>query len=306
MLAVCMPAVFMPATCMVARLIVECVPNFSEGRDPLIVNAIARAIDEMPRVRLLDKTSDPDHNRSVLTFAGDPGPVANAAFEAVRVAAATIDLSRHAGVHPRIGSADVVPFVPVHGVSLRDCVSIARRVARRIWEELGIPVYLYEAAALRPECARLENVRRLAREGFSPDFGHGRHARAGACVVGARKFLIAWNINLRSTDLAAARGIAREIRESSGGLPAVKALGLALESRGEVQVSMNLVDFERTPLHVVFEAVAERCRARGIEISGSELIGMIPAAALEASRGCDLHWLNLRPELVLENCLRGI
>jgi glutamate formiminotransferase/glutamate formiminotransferase/formiminotetrahydrofolate cyclodeaminase len=286
-------------------VIVECVPNFSEGRDPLIVNGIARAIDETPHVRLLDKTSDPDHNRSVLTFAGDPDRVAAAAFEAVRIAAATIDITRHTGVHPRLGSADVVPFVPVHDVSMRDCVSLARRTAARIWNELGVPVYLYEAAALRAECARLENVRRLAREGLAPDFGEGRHPTAGACVVGARKFLIAWNINLRTTDLPAAREIARAIRESKGGLPAVKALGLALPSRGEVQVSMNLVDFETTPLHVVFDAVADLCARRGIEIAGSELIGMIPAAALEASRGHNLRWLNLRPELVLENCLRG-
>ncbi len=286
-------------------MIVECVPNFSEGRDPLIVNAIARAIDETPHVRLLDKTSDPDHNRSVLTFAGDPDRVAAAAFEAVRIASATIDMSRHSGVHPRLGAADVVPFVPVHGVSLRDCVGIARRVGGRVWSELGVPVYLYEAAALRPECARLENVRRLAREGLAPDFGAGRHATAGVCVVGARKFLIAWNINLRSADVRTAREIAREIRESRGGLRAVKALGLPLASRGEVQVSINLVDFEVTPLYAVFEAVAERCARRGIEIVGSELIGMIPAAALEGSRGHDLRWLNLRPELVLENCLRG-
>lgn len=287
-------------------MIVECVPNFSEGRDPLIVNGIARAIDETPRLRLLDKTSDPDHNRSVFTFAGDPDAVGAAAFEAVRVAAGTIDITRHAGVHPRLGAADVVPFVPVHAVSLRDCASFARSVGARIWRELGVPVYLYEAAALRPECRRLENVRRLARAGLAPDFGEGRHPTAGACVVGARKFLIAWNINLRTTDVFAAREIARAIRESNGGLPAVKALGLPLASRGEVQVSMNLVDFETTPLHVVFDAVAEECTRRGIEIAGSELIGMIPAAALEGSRGHNLHWLNLRPELVLENCLRAL
>jgi glutamate formiminotransferase/glutamate formiminotransferase/formiminotetrahydrofolate cyclodeaminase len=286
-------------------VIVECVPNFSEGRDPLIVNAIARAIDETARVRLLDKTSDPDHNRSVLTFAGDPARIGDAAFEAIRVAAGAIDITHHSGVHPRLGAADVVPFVPVDGVSLRDCAGIARVVAHRVWTELGVPTYLYEAAALRPECRRLESVRKLARAGLEPDYGHGRHATAGVSVIGARKFLIAWNINLRSTDLDAAREIAREIRESGGGLPAVKALGLRLESRGQVQVSINLVDFEVTPIHVVFRAVAELCRIRGIEIAGSELIGMIPAAALEGSRDHNLHWLNLRPELVLENCLRG-
>jgi glutamate formiminotransferase len=286
-------------------VIVECVPNFSEGRDPLIVNGIARAIAQTPRVRLLDRTSDPDHHRSVFTFAGAPEGVAAAAVEAVRVAVATIDFSRHAGVHPRVGAADVVPFVPVDQICLRQCTTIARGVASRIWQELGVPVFLYEAAALRPECVRLENVRRLAGAGLEPDVGHGRHPTAGACVVGARRFLIAWNINLKSGNIAAARAIAREIRESSGGLKGVKALGLELASRGEVQVSVNLVDFEATPMYVVFDAVAEECGRRGIEIAGSELIGMIPAAALKASRGHDLRWLNLRPELVLENCLRG-
>src|SRR6185437_5713198 len=234
---------------------------------------------------LLDTTSDPDHNRSVLTFAGEPEGVAEAAFEAVREAIGKIDLTRHAGVHPRLGVADVVPLVPVEGISLERCAELARALGARIWRELGLPVYLYEAAALRTECKRLENVRRLAPAGLAPDFGEGRHPTAGASVVGARKFLIAWNINLRTTDVGAAREMAREIRESSGGLPAVKSIGLPLESRGEVQVSINLVDFERTPLHVVFEAVRERCAAKGIEIAGSELIGMIPAAALRSSEG---------------------
>ena len=287
-------------------MIVECVPNFSEGRDPLIVSRIARAVSEVKHAVLLDKTSDPDHNRSVLTFAGNPEAIAHAAFEAVRVAVEAIDITRHAGVHPRLGAADVVPFVPVDGVTLPGCAVIARCVGHRIWKELKVPVYLYESAAIRPECARLENVRRLAPAGLPPDFGEGRHPSAGVCVVGARKFLIAWNINLRSADIAFARAVARGIREANSGLPAVKALGLELKSRGQVQVSVNLVDFEVTPLHVVFDAVAERCAGRGIEIAGSELIGMIPAGALEASRGHDLHWLNLRPGLVIENCLRGL
>jgi glutamate formiminotransferase len=283
--------------------IIESVPNFSEGRDPVIVAAIARAVSEVPGVSLLDKTSDPDHNRSVLTFAGAPNVVADAAFMAVREAAARINLNHHAGVHPRLGSADVIPLVPVGGVSLEDCANLARTLGARIWDELGVPVYLYEAAALRPECRRLENVRRLAPAGLEPDIGTGRHSTAGVSVVGARKFLIAWNINLRTADLAAARQIAREIRESSGGLPAVKSIGLPLDSRGQVQVSINLVDFERTPLYVVFDAVKERCAERGIEIAGSELIGMIPAAALRSSEGHDLQWANMRPELVLENRL---
>jgi glutamate formiminotransferase len=286
-------------------MIVESVPNFSEGRDPMIVASIARAVSAAPGVTLLDTTSDQDHNRSVLTFAGAPQAVADAAFLGVRQAVAKIDLSRHAGVHPRLGAADVIPLVPVEGTTLEDCAALARTLGARIWEELGVPVYLYEAAALRPECRRLENVRRLAPAGLAPDFGAGRHPTAGASVVGARKFLIAWNINLRTTDLAAARAIASAIRESSGGLPAVKSIGLPLESREQVQVSINLVDFERTPLYVVFDAVKQICDARGIGIAGSELIGMIPAAALASSRGHDLQWENMRPELVLENRLRG-
>ena len=285
-------------------MIVECVPNFSEGRDPVLVSAIARAVQETPGAFLFDTTSDPDHNRSVLTFVGRPETVMDAAVAAARVAVEKIDLRAHAGVHPRMGAVDVIPFVPVEGISLSDCASLARRTGARIWEELHVPVYLYEAAALRPECRRLERVRKPAVKGLAPDFGEGRHATAGAAVVGARKFLVAWNINLRTTDVPAARGIARTIRESSGGLAAVKAIGLALESRHQVQVSINLVDFKRTPLHVVFDAVSRRCAERGIEIAGSELIGMIPEAALEGSRGHDLRWQNLRPELVLENRIR--
>ena len=276
-------------------MIIECVPNFSEGRDPVIVSSIASAVSEVEGVSLLDTTSDPDHNRSVLTFAGTPLAVADAAFLAVREAIAKIDLTRHAGVHPRLGVADVIPLVPVDGITLEECATAARMLGARIWDELGVPVYLYEAAALRPECKRLESVRRLAPSGMAPDFGTGRHPTAGASVVGARKFLIAWNINLRTGDLEAAREIARGIRESSGGLPAVKSIGLPLKSRGEVQVSINLVDFERTPLYVVFEAVKEQCDARGIEIAGSELIGMIPGAALRSSVGHDLKWQNFPP-----------
>lgn len=286
-------------------MIIECVPNFSEGRDPVIVAGIGRAVAAVPGVILLDTTSDQDHHRSVLTFAGEPEAVAEGAFAAVREAAAKIDMSKHAGVHPRIGAADVVPLVPVEGATLEQCAALAVKLGERIWTELRVPVYLYEAAARRAECRRLENVRKLAPKGLAPDFGTGRHPTAGASVVGARKFLIAWNINLRSTDLAFARDIARGIRESSGGLPAVKSIGLALESRGQVQVSINLVDFERTPLYVVFDAVKKRCEERGVEIAGSELIGLIPAAALGSSEGHDLRWENFRPELVLENRLRG-
>jgi glutamate formiminotransferase/glutamate formiminotransferase/formiminotetrahydrofolate cyclodeaminase len=284
---------------------IECVPNFSEGRDLAAVSVIAQSVKATPGAILLDSTSDWDHNRTVLTFAGEPRAVGQAAFAAVRTAVARIDLSRHQGVHPRLGAADVVPFVPVERVTLDDCAALARETGERIWSELRVPVYLYEAAARRPECTRLENIRRHAAAGdLAPDIGDRPHPTAGCCVVGARRFLVAWNIILAGSDLAAAKAIAHEIRESNGGLPAVKALGLALPSQSKVQVSINLVDFERTPLHVVFNEVLQRCMERGIRIEGSELIGMIPQAALAATAGHDLRWLNMKPELVLEDRLR--
>jgi glutamate formiminotransferase len=280
-------------------LIVECVPNFSEGRDRNVIAALERAAGSV----LLDSSSDEDHNRTVLTLAGEASLVADKAFAAIAEAVAKIDLTKHAGVHPRLGAADVVPFVPVEDATLEDCAAIAHATGERIWNELRVPVYFYESAAKRPECARLENIRRNALAGLTPDIGEGSHPTAGVCVVGAREFLIAWNIILKTDDLAIARAIAAKIRESSGGLPAVKALGLALPSRGSVQVSINLTDFHRTPLHAVFDAVADACRQHGIPVEGSELIGMIPQAALTASQDHDLHWLNLRKDLILENRL---
>lgn len=280
--------------------IIECVPNFSEGRNMAVVDAIASAV---PPDLLLDRTSDADHNRSVLTLAGSAGAVASAALEAVRAAILRIDISSHSGVHPRIGAADVVPLVPVQDVTLDECAFMAQELGQCIWEELRVPVFLYEAAARRTECVRLESVRKLAPQGLAPDIGEGRHPTAGACVVGARKFLIAWNINLATKDKEVARQIAAAIRASSGGLPAVKALGLPLESRGMVQVSVNLIDFEVTPLHVVFNTVTKLARALGVQVAGSELVGLIPQAALTASEGHDLCWENLRRDSVLENRL---
>lgn len=285
---------------------IECVPNCSEGRDRTVIAALERAVSGVTDIRLLDSTSDVDHNRTVLTFAGEPEPVAEAAFRVVATATERIDLSKHRGVHPRLGAADVVPFVPVEAATLADCATLARNAGERIWQQLRVPVYLYEAAAFRPECTRLENVRRGAMAGtLAPDIGDLPHPTAGCCVVGARGLLVAWNVILDTSDLAAAKAVAAEIRESGGGLPAVKALGLALPSRGKVQVSVNLVDFRQTPLHVVFDAVCQLCARRGIHVAGSELIGMIPRAALEATAGHDMYWLNLRPDLVLEDRLRG-
>ncbi len=280
-------------------MIVECVPNFSEGRDRDVIAALEHAAGSA----LLDSTSDVDHNRTVLTLAGEAGPVAVSAFAVIAEAVAKIDLIKHAGVHPRLGAADVVPFVPIEDATIEDCASIAHVTGERIWNELRVPVYFYEAAAKRPECARLENIRRNALTGLTPDIGEGTHPTAGVCVVGAREFLIAWNIILKTDDLIAAKAIAAKIRESSGGLPAVKALGLALPSRGRVQVSINLTNFHTTPLHTVFDAVARESQKHGIPVEGSELIGMIPQAAITQSQGHDLHWLNLRPDLILENRL---
>jgi len=298
------------------RPIVECVPNFSEGRDAGVVTRIAEAIASVPSAAVLDQTSDPDHNRSVITFAGSPEAVAEAAFRAIRRAVELIDLSRHGGVHPRIGAADVVPLVPVAGVTLEFCAQLATQLGERVWRDLHVPVYLYEAAARRPERKNLANIRRgrfeTLREAVChdpermPDFGEAAlHPTAGASVIGARKFLIAFNINLDTSDVEIARRIARKIRASSGGLPAVKALGLFLESRGQAQVSINLTDFEITPLCAVVDAVREESKRWGARIANTELIGLIPRKALETAGGCEL---SLRAGQILENrlqeCLR--
>lgn len=283
-------------------MILECVPNFSEGRNDATLDAISRAIET--HVPLLHRTSDKDHNRTVYTFAGEPDGVQSAAFAAIAVAKEKIDLRQHTGVHPRFGAADVIPFVPVEGITLDEAATLARDFGRRVWQELGIPIYFYEAAAF--ERRPLEFIRKNIPLGLQPDFGTGLHPTAGAICLGARKFLIAWNINLLTTSLNVARQIAREIRQSNGGLPGVKALGIALERRGQVQVSINLVDFEASPLHVVFQAVEQRCRALQVDIAGSELIGLMPRAAVELSAGFDLRWLNFTDESILENRLTAL
>lgn len=271
---------------------IECVPNVSEGRNLAVIDAIVAVITAVPGVLLLHRTSDPDHNRSVITFAGPEEVVLEAAVRAAIKSAQTIDLTRHKGVHPRLGSLDVLPFVPLGDTPLSTCVGIAHRAGERIWREAGVPVYFYEAAARQPDRIRLEDVRRGQFEGLreavmldetrQPDLGGPTlHPTAGAVIVGARKFLIAFNVNLHTTDLSVAKDIARAIRTSSGGFPAVKALGFALPSRGQVQVSMNLTDFDQTPLHVVYQAVARLAADRGVEVAHSELIGLIPRRALE-------------------------
>lgn len=277
----------------------------------MIVARIAEAIASVSGVAILNQTSDWDHNRSVFTFAGSPDAVAEAAFRGIERAVQFIDLTQHAGVHPRVGAADVVPLVPVSGVSLEFCVQLAAQLGDRAWRELHVPVYLYEAAARRPDRVNLANIRRGHFEKLReqvchdierlPDFGTAAlHPTAGACVIGARRFLIAFNINLATADVEIARRIARKIRASSGGLPAVKALGLYLESRGQAQVSTNLTNFEVTSLCAVVEAVRAQAKQCGVGIESTELIGLIPRKALETAGTCEL---NIAPEQVLENRL---
>lgn len=271
--------------------IVESVPNFSEGRRKDVVDRIVRSIGSVPGIKVLDTEMDPDHNRSVVTFIGDRGSIQEAAFRGAKTASELINLNVHRGQHPRIGALDVLPFVPISGISMADCVDIANSVGARIGTELGIPVYLYESAAKTSGRTNLEDVRRGEFEGLRetilrddsriPDYGPRKlHPTAGATAVGARMPLIAFNVNLRSTDLNIARAIARKIRSSNGGLPKVKALGLMLAARGIVQVSMNLTDYTVTGIPIVFEAIRKEAEERGVEILESELIGLIPLEAV--------------------------
>ena len=294
--------------------IVECVPNFSEGRRPEVVARIVEAVDSVAGVAVLGTHTDADHNRSVVTFAGEPAAVVEAALRAARVAVELIDLRAHAGQHPRVGALDVLPFVPVRNVTLEDCIHLAHEAGERVWRELKVPVYFYESAARRPERVNLEDVRRKGFEQLreeigraaerEPDVGEARvHETAGATVVGARSFLVAYNINLRTNDPEIARRIARAVRGRDGGLRYLKALGFALPHRGLVQVSMNLVRFERTSMHHAFEAVRREAERWGVEVAGSEIVGLVPQAALDRAADYFLRVENFSPDLVLENRL---
>jgi glutamate formiminotransferase/glutamate formiminotransferase/formiminotetrahydrofolate cyclodeaminase len=263
--------------------LIECVPNFSEGRDADKVQSIAAAITAVKSACVLDTHIDPDHNRSVITFVAPPETVVAAAVNAVRRASELIDMRRHQGEHPRLGATDVLPFVPVRGVTMDDCVRAAHEAGTIIALDLGIPVYFYERAALRPERVNLEDVRRNATNPeYAPDAGAThRHESAGAIVVGARPFLIAFNVILRSDDIVAARQIARTIRARNGGLPFVKALGFRLHTRGLVQVSMNLVNYEVTGMTAVYNAIQRESALLGIEIDSTEIVGLVPQAAVD-------------------------
>jgi glutamate formiminotransferase len=299
------------------QTIVECVPNFSEGREPEKVEAIVRAVLDGPDVYVLDREMDADHNRCVITFVGTRESVGEAALRGIGKAAELIDLNQQRGAHPRIGASDVVPFVPISGVTLEDCVRIAEWVAEQAWRRFKIPTYLYEAAARRPERRNLENVRRGQFEGLReevrtnperlPDFGEAAlHPTAGATVVGARKFLIAYNINLNTPDVAPAKAIAKKIRASSGGFPCVKAMGVELKSRHLGQVSMNLTDFETTSIATVFDTVRREAAAQGVEVLSSEIVGLVPSKALENTAVQYLKVENYHPQLVFENRLEQI
>jgi glutamate formiminotransferase len=299
---------------LVADPIVKCVPNFSEGRNAATLCALTEVVRAVPGVALLDQTMDPDHHRAVLTFAGAPEAVAEAAFRAAKTAAARIDLRTHQGTHPRVGATDVVPFVPIRGVTMRDCIELARTVGRRIGEELQIPVFLYEQATARPDHARLETIRLGGLAGlahrmktdpdWTPDFGPPRlHPTAGATVVGARRMLVALNVNLATNDLGVAKAIAKAVRQSSGGLAHVKAIGVPLASRGHVQVAMNLVNIDDTPVHVAFEAVRREAGQRGVRVAGSELIGLVPRQAVAQAQAAGIQIDSFDSSKVLETQL---
>ena len=293
--------------------LVECVPNFSEGRRPQVIAAIRAEAEAVEGVYVLDQHADPAHNRCVLTFAGGPAEVAEAAFRCVARAAELIDLNRHRGQHPRMGATDVLPFVPLGETTMAECVELARRVGKRIGDELQIPVYLYYEAASRPERRWLPDVRRGEYETIkeeigrrperAPDFGPARLGPAGATAAGARPFLIAFNVNLASPDLTLARSIARAVRQSSGGLPAVQARGMATDDPNVVQVSTNLLDYRLTPLHQLFERIRELAAAQGVEVAAGEVVGLLPTEALAMTAAHYYRLPHFGPAGVLEHRL---
>ncbi len=295
-------------------MLVECIPNVSEGRRPDVVAAMAAAITAVSGVRLLDYSSDASHHRSVFTLAGDAKGVAEAVMALFERAVADIDLRTHRGEHPRIGAVDVVPFVPIEGVTMAECVALAKQVGAAVADRFHVPVYLYEEASTNPARKNLEDIRRgefeglaakMASEGWTPDFGPATpHPTAGAAVIGARMPLIAYNINLATDRLDVAKKIAAGIRHSSGGYRYVKAAGFRLDARGIVQVSMNLTNYEKTPIFRVFETVKREAARYGVAVLESEIVGLIPSAALNAAAEYYLQIADFKADQVLENKLR--
>ncbi|HEV2705186.1 MAG TPA: glutamate formimidoyltransferase [Pyrinomonadaceae bacterium] len=292
--------------------IIECVPNFSEGRKTETVEQLVAAVESVEEAFVLGTHRDADHHRAVITFIAPPEQIVEAAVRVVARAAELIDLREHAGEHPRMGACDVLPFIPLRGVTVEECVRLAHEAGARVAHELGIPVYFYESAALRADRVNLADVRRggfeLLREQIAsvperaPDVGEARvHETAGACIIGVRPLLVAYNVNLRTNDLAVARRIARAVRARDGGLAKVKALGFELAARGVVQVSMNLTAYEETNIHEAFEAVKREAAAHGIEILSSEIVGLVPQGALDRAAAHFLKLENYSPDVVLEN-----
>ena len=294
--------------------IVECVPNVSEGRRPEVLQSMLRAVGRVADVRLLDHSSDASHNRSVLTMAGEAEGLKDAVIALFEVAIGSIDLRLHSGEHPRMGAVDVIPFIPIEGVTMADCVALARETGAEIAKRFDVPVFLYEEAARVPARTQLEDIRRGEFEGlaarmagpeWAPDFGPSRpHPSAGATVVGARMPLIAFNINLATDRLDVAKKIAVAIRHSSGGFRFVKAMGVAVQDRGIVQVSMNLTNYEKTPIFRVFEAVRREAARYGVSVLESEIIGLVPAAALVSTAEYFLRLETFRSNQVLETRLK--
>jgi glutamate formiminotransferase len=294
--------------------IIECVPNLSDGRRPEVVDEAVAALRRTPGLRILDVQSDRDHNRSVLTLAGDEAALRSAVPELFAVALARIDLRAHRGEHPRLGAVDVVPFIPIEGATMADCVSLARDVGQRVAERFGVPIFLYEEAASSPHRRNLEDIRRGQFEGlaekmrdpqWAPDFGPlAPHPSAGASVIGARMPLIAYNINLGTADLEVARRIAKAIRHSSGGYRFVKAMGVMLQERNLAQVSINMTDFKKTPLFRVFETVKAEAARHGVPVVGSEIVGLVPAEALVDTAEHFLRLERFDPTQVLERRIR--
>jgi glutamate formiminotransferase len=297
--------------------LVECVPNFSEGRRPEVVDAIVNAITSVNGIYLLAHEMDADHNRAVVTIVGPPESIGEAAVRGAGTAIKLIDLTTHQGEHPRMGAVDVIPFIPIHGVTIEQCLAIANETAREIAERFQVPIYLYERAAKRPDRVNLENVRRGQFEGLrteiatnpdrKPDFGPSRiHPTAGATAVGVRKFLIAYNINLSTSDVGIAKFIAKRVRFSSGGFRNVKAMGVLLAERNLAQVSINLTDFEQTPIQLVFETVRREAERYGVQIVGSEIVGLVPQKALDHTAEYYLRLEKFRPDMILENRLEKV
>ncbi|MEE9216764.1 MAG: glutamate formimidoyltransferase, partial [Anaerolineales bacterium] len=293
--------------------LVECIANFSEGRRAEVVDAIAASIESVDGIHLVDRHSDEDHNRTVITFIGPPRATSDAAYAGISKAAELIDMESHKGEHPRLGATDVVPFVPIREVTMDECVELARELGQRVAHDLGIPVYLYEAAATRPDRVNLADVRRGEYEELklsivenpdrAPDFGPKELGSAGATVIGARNPLIAFNVYLTTEDVEVAKVIAKHVRHSGGGLRFVKALGLLVE--GRAQVSMNLTDFTRTPIHRVVEMIRSEARRHGVDVHGSELVGLTPQAALIDAAAWYLQLDEFEPGQLIESHLAG-